>query len=249
VFAAPFSMFPPPERQHRSGGRGRLSKALRIVSGINTPKGPRKERRGERNPIKAILYKNLSNRIGQMLPTTRSGLKATGRTAQVGIGTESEANAGGIFRIVGSKKAMGRRRREGCKKLFSGDYEGRGQGTDFWREQLGWEGEKALRAIYYRYEAVGNPERKEDNSGNRFSWDVETGRWTHKSEWLKMKRHPGSDSSKGEVKPTASDRITGGIPITAGEGLRDSHDIQGLLPMESGDSTAGSDSGSPKHLS
>ncbi|KLJ12386.1 hypothetical protein EMPG_12582 [Blastomyces silverae] len=184
-----------------------------------------------------------------MPPATRSGQKATDRTAQVGTGTESEANARGMFRNVGSKQGMRRRWTEGCKRLFSGDYQGRGQGTALWREQLGWEGEKPLRAIYHRYEAVGNPERKEDNSGTRFSWDVETGRWMHKSEWLKIKQHPGSGSSKREAKGKGSDEITGGIPITGVEGLRDnSHDIQ-ALPMGRGDSNsnAGTDSGSLTH--
>ncbi|KAL2369505.1 hypothetical protein RJZ57_006096 [Blastomyces gilchristii] len=160
-----------------------------------------------------------------MPPVTRRGQKATERTAQVGICTESEANAGGIFRTVESKEARSKADHFISHALSVG---------------------RRMRAIYRRYEAVGNPERKDDNSGTRFSWGVETGRWMDKSGWLKMKRRPGSGSSKGEVKASEGDKITGDIPITGAEGLRDSHGIQ-VLPMDNGESTAGADSGSPKY--
>ncbi|EEH08469.1 predicted protein [Histoplasma capsulatum G186AR] len=64
------------------------------------------------------------------------------------------------------------------------------------------------RSIYNRYEAVGNPERKEDNSRIRFSWDLETGKWMDKSTWLKMKRHSGSCQVTVDVKAKGNDEVT-----------------------------------------
>ncbi|PGG96114.1 hypothetical protein GX51_07979 [Blastomyces parvus] len=214
-------MSPPARRWHRSGEGGRLSKALWTVSNIKTPGGPRKKRDGERNPIEAILYRNLFNRTGQMPPATRSGQKATDRKPQVGIYTESEANTFGIFRNVGPKQE---RSNDASSLSFAG----------------------TSRAVYNRYEAVGNPERREDTSRTRFSWDVETGQWMHKSEWLKMKRDPDTDNSKREVRTEGGDKITGNIPVIGVERSRDNHDIE-AQPMESGGSTAGIASGAPEN--
>ncbi|EER42442.1 conserved hypothetical protein [Histoplasma capsulatum H143] len=148
--------------------------------------------------------------------------KATDGTPQVGMCTEAEAGSLGRLESIRSKQTLlilkykikaekficHAPSAEGCKILFCGDYDGKGMGTDFWRDQLGWEGEKPPRSIYNRYEAVGNPERKEDNSRIRFSWDLETGKWMDKSTWLKMKRHSGSCQVTVDVKAKGNDEVT-----------------------------------------
>ncbi|QSS60270.1 hypothetical protein I7I51_05067 [Histoplasma capsulatum] len=70
------------------------------------------------------------------------------------------------------------------------------------------------RSIYNRYKAVGNPERKEDNSRIRFSWDLETGQWMDKSTWLKMKRHSGPCQVTGDEKAKGDDGVTNGHTMT-----------------------------------
>ncbi|PGH18139.1 hypothetical protein AJ79_00768 [Helicocarpus griseus UAMH5409] len=77
-----------------------------------------------------------------------------------------------------------RQKQGGCLILFSGEYHGRGRDIWYWRERLGWEGEKPRRELFHRYEALGNPTSGERNPGTRFSWDIETGQWMLKSEWL-----------------------------------------------------------------
>ena len=70
---------------------------------------------------------------------------------------------------------------EGPLVLFSGDFVGRGEGLDYWRERLGWVGEKPLRKVYNRYEAVGNPIRPNLSPRVRFVWVVTKGEWVEKS--------------------------------------------------------------------
>ncbi|PGH34671.1 hypothetical protein GX50_02459 [[Emmonsia] crescens] len=113
-----------------------------------------------------------------------------------------------LFRKIESREIKGPSAK-GCRILFSG-HEYRGRSRDYWRERLGWKGEKRV-----RYEAVGNLELKEYNSSIRFSWDWETGQWMPKSEWLeKMKWPTGSRQGKGKVKAKGNDKATGGSLAT-----------------------------------
>lgn len=65
--------------------------------------------------------------------------------------------------------------------LFSGPYVGRGEGQEYWRERLGWLGENPIRAVYNRYEAVGDPTNAELSPGVRFVWVVTRGVWVEKA--------------------------------------------------------------------
>ncbi|KAK2757222.1 hypothetical protein FQN54_004736 [Arachnomyces sp. PD_36] len=71
--------------------------------------------------------------------------------------------------------------KQGSLVLFSGPYVGRGESLEYWRERLGWMGEKPIRAVYNRYEAVGDPSNAELSPGVRFVWVVTRGEWVEKS--------------------------------------------------------------------